>query len=154
MRKKVSVVAAIFVLIAVIAGCGPKTGSESKEYDLTALSNELLESEAFSDILSPVKLEIISPLYGFEAADIDESTVYCSTGATTEEIALFKCKDEAAAKRVLEKAEARAQSQKTIYASYAPAEPAKIDDGYVARDGVYVFYIISDDGDIVRGMMR
>jgi hypothetical protein len=59
-----------------------------------------------------------------------------------------------AAARVLEKAQARAQSQKDIYASYAPAEPPKIDDGFVKSDGVYVFYIISADAEIVNGIMK
>lgn len=149
MKRSVLAVIVIFILITAITGCAPKAGS----YNLTETADKLVESDAFSDILGPVTLQIAAQVYGFDSADIEESVIYCSTGATTEEIGLFKCVDEAAAQRVLEKAQARAESQKTIYASYAPAEPPKIDDGYVKRDGVYVFYVISADGDIVRGIM-
>lgn len=149
MRKLSLISIVVCILVFALSACGGTKG-----YDMTQLSGDLLDSEAFSDILSPVDIKIGAGLYGFDSADVGDYVLYCSTRATTEEIGMFKCVDETAAQRVLESAQARAQSQKAIYESYAPAEPPKLDDGYIKADGVYVFYIISANGDTVREIMK
>ncbi|MEA4894061.1 MAG: DUF4358 domain-containing protein [Oscillospiraceae bacterium] len=140
--KKLSLILITFCMIfAVFTGCGRKT--VPAEYDLAALATQLQESGAFSDFLSPVTKEIAASFYGFEDSDVTDCVVYCSTGATTEEIALFKCSGEEAASKLKANADKRIETQKTIYESYAPAEPPKLDDAIVKKDGLYVFYIVS-----------
>lgn len=154
MKKTILIVLAACLLLCAFAGCGDNGANEGKEYDLEALSKSLADSGAFSDILSPVKKEIASTLYGFDSADIEELSLSCSTGATTEEIGLFKCVDEAAAGRVLDRAQARIEAQKTAYESYAPGEIPKLDEAYVKSDGVFVFYIVSKDAAKVSEIMK
>lgn len=153
MRKTILTVLALCLLISVLAGCGSKP-SEKADYDLEALSAKLVESSAFSDILSPVNPDIAAAFYGFDAGDVDSMSIYCSTGATTEEIGLFKCVDDAAAARVLEKAEARVVSQKTAYESYAPEEVPKLEDAIVKADGVFVFYIVANNYSEVNSIIK
>ena len=129
------------MILGIFAGCAQK--AKPAEYDLAALATKLQDSGAFSDFLSPITKEIASSFYGFEDAEVTDCVVYCSTGATTEEIALFKCADEAAANKVKANADNRIKTQKAIYESYAPAEPPKLDDAIVKQDGLYVFYIVS-----------
>ena len=139
MKRTLSILLAVCMLMALAAGCGAK----EKGYALDVVAENLESSGAFSDILSELDLNVASMLYGFDSADVSESKLLCSTGATTEEIGLFKCVDEDAAKRVLSFAEKRAASQRKAYESYAPAEMPKLDDAIIRRDGVYVFYIVS-----------
>lgn len=127
----------------VFSGCGQKT--EPVEYDLAALSSQLEQSGAFSDILSPVTKEIAASFYGFDSAEVTECVVLCSTCATTEEIALFKCANEDAATKLKANATARVETQRTVYESYAPGEMPKLDDAIVKQNGLYVFYIVSAD---------
>lgn len=127
----------------VFSGCGQKV--ESVEYDLTALSSQLEKSGAFSDILSPITKDIASSFYGFDSAEVTECVVLCSTCATTEEIALFKCANEEVATKLKANASARVEKQRTTYESYAPLEMPKLDDAIVTQNGLYVFYIVSAD---------
>ncbi len=143
MKRTLSILLAVCLFMMCAVGCGAK----AKEYDLQILSEALQESGAFSDILSEVDVNVASFLYGFDNADVSQCKLLCSTGATTEEIGLFKCVDAEAAERVIAFAKNRVISQRTAYESYAPAEMLKLDDSIVKLDGVYVFYIVSADSE-------
>ena len=150
MKKTLSIILAFCLFAAIATGCAPKAA----EYDLDLLSDKLESSGAFSDILSEVELPVAAILYGFNEADIAEGKLLCSTGATTEEIGLFKCVDESAAAKVFSAAEARVSSQRSAYESYAPAEMPKLDEAIVVNDGVYVFYIVSADAEAAAAAMK
>jgi hypothetical protein len=151
MKKIILIILVVCMLAAVASGC---TTTTTRSYDMTKLSQALLDAGVFSDILSPMPIETGVMVYGFKAEDIVDYRLYFSTRATAEEIGMFKCTDVNAAQRVLERCQARAEEQKETYVSYAPGEPPKIDDGYIKADGVYVFYIIGADGDGVREIMK
>lgn len=142
MRKYLTISIVILLIFTAFTGCG---GARDIHFEPQSLADELLKSEAFSDILSPITPVIASALFGVEQADIESCSVYCSTGATAEEIAVFRCSDEAAAQRVELGAKARAQSQKEAYESYAPQEIPKLDAASIRRAGVYVVYIVAED---------
>lgn len=152
MKKIMLTMMALCLFVTAFAGCGGK--SNEKEYDLEALSSEIVASDAFSDILNQVNPDIAPTFYGFDAADVESMSLYCSTGATTEEVGIFKCKDEDAASRVLEKAKERVDFQKTSYESYAPAEVPKLNDAIVKAEGVYVFYIVANDYTAVNKILK
>ena len=142
--KKISLVLlAACMAFGVFSGCAQK--AKPVEFDLEALSSQLEQSGAFSDILSPVSKEIAASFYGFEDADVTSCVVLCSTGATTEEIGLMKCTSEDAATKIEANAAARVETQRAIYESYAPGEMPKLDDAIVTQSGLYVFYIVSAD---------
>jgi len=142
--KRLSLVLLTFCMVlGIFTGCAQK--AKPAEYDLEAIATQLQDSGAFSDFLSPITKKIAASFYGFEDADVTDCVVYCSTGATTEEIALFKCANEEVAATLKANADKRIETQKAIYESYAPAEPPKLDDAIVTQDGLYVFYIVSAD---------
>lgn len=142
--KKISLsILSLCLILVGFTGCVQV--AEPVEYDLQTLSNQLKESGAFSDILSPVTLDIAAQFYGIETSKIAEYSMLCSTGATTEEIALFKCTNVDSAAKVMTAAKARVETQRTTYESYAPGEMPKLDDAIVIQNDVYVFYIVSAD---------
>ena len=143
---------AFCMVFGVLTGCAEK--AKPAEYDLEALGKQIEESGAFSDILSPVNKEIAASFYGFEDAEVTECVEYCSTGATTEEIALLKCASEEAAVKIKTNAQARVETQRTIYESYAPMEMPKLDDAIVTQDGLYVFYIVSADSSKIQAVLE
>ena len=97
------------LLFSLLAGCG---GGIPGGLDAEALTTALLGSGAFSDLLSPVDADVAGLLYGYAAVDVSSVSVYCGTGATAEEIAVFKAVDPAAADRLKEAAEQRIKEQK------------------------------------------
>lgn len=154
MKRSLPTIMVLLCIFTALAGCGNGGSDEAHEYDIDELSAKIVDSGAFSDILSEVNDDIVISYYGFDAADVDSMNVYISTGATTEEVGLFKCTDTDAASRVLEKAQERAKAQKTAYQSYAPAEVPKIDDAVIKADGVYVFYIVANDYGPVNSLLK
>ncbi|MEG0035472.1 MAG: DUF4358 domain-containing protein [Oscillospiraceae bacterium] len=152
MKNKILLLLAVGVPFCLISGCVP--AAKPAEYDLAALSSEVSKSGAFSDLLSPVQVDVAASLYSFDPKDVAECNLLCSTGATTEEIGLFKCSDEAAATRVKSAADARVKSQRTAYESYAPNEMPKLDEAIVSQNGLYVFYIVSTDSAKVDAVLK
>lgn len=151
MKKKLTLILTACILLAALAACGDKT--TAKAYDLAAIAADLKENGGYSDIISPVERDVAAKLYGVDAGGISECQVYCSTKATTEEIGLFKCTDEAAAEKLFAAAKARVSSQRSIYSSYAPAEMPKLDDAIVKQDGNTVFYIVTADSEKAQAVL-
>ena len=142
MKKLLITVFVILLICCVFTACG---SVKEIQFEPQNAADELHKSEAFSDILSPVGPAIAAMLYGVEEADIDSCSVLCSTGATAEEIAVFRCKDETSAAKVEQGAKARVQSQKEAYESYAPQEIPKLDAAAIRRAGVYVVSVVAED---------
>lgn len=151
--KKISLVflAICMMIFGLFSACTRET--ETVTYDFESLSSQLEESGAFSDILSPVELDIAAQFYGIDPNDVSESKVLCSTVATTEEIALFKCVSTEAAAKVKAAAAERVETQRATYESYAPQEMPKLDDAIVMQNGVYVFYIVSADASKAQAVL-
>lgn len=84
-------------------------------------------------------------IYGISQEDIEEYEAYVSTGATAEEIAVIKAKDEATAESMEEKLTERVEAQKNSFANYIPKEVEKLEEAVVYQEGVYVVLSISND---------
>lgn len=155
MKKRCIIPILVFsLLLGGLSACSVSKNGGFAEYDLKLLAEDIVESEAFSDILTEVSQDIAKSLYGYGAEDVIEGRLLCSTGATTEEIGLFKCRDKEAASRVLEKAEARIVTQGNIYESYAPEEIPKLNNAVCKAEGNYVFYIVSTDSKSVKQVLK
>lgn len=157
MRRKTGAILLSLFLLAFLAGCaanGVVPSPDVTAYDLDSLAGDLCASDAFSDILSTVSDEIALGLYGYDEKDVLECVVLCSTGATSEEIGLFRCADDEAAIRVAAAAENRAAAQKIAYESYAPDEIPKLDNAVIKSQGQYVFFVVSKDSDTVDKLLK
>ncbi len=150
MKKLLILSLALLLLLCALAGCG---GRKPVQFEPQEAAGALLDSKAFSDILSPVQPVIAAVLYGVPLENVDACSVYCSTGATAEEIAVFRCRDEAAAAALKQTAQQRLQEQKDAYSSYAPQEIPKLDNALLRASGVYVVCVVAEDYDAVRPIL-
>lgn len=130
--------------IFAFAGC---SGSETKELDIEKLSTDLLEQVEFKDTLTKIDSDMISKLYSIDYAE--DEIVYVSTGATAEEIALFKLKDSSDAQKAYDAVNKRLDYQKNSYELYIPEEMVKLDAAVVELYGNYVIFCVSD-GDTAK----
>lgn len=144
--KKTSA-ALLALCLSLLALCACTSGGEQADFSLEDCSRELLGSDAFTDLLSPIETETAAMLYGFDASLLAEAQVYCSTGATAEEIALFKANDESGAADIEAACNARVEAQKESYSNYVPEEVPKLEKAIVRRSGVYVVYVTANDSD-------
>lgn len=142
MKKLRSLTLLLLLALSIFAGCGSE---KPVQFDPAQAATELVDSGAFQDILSPIGQQIAASLYAVDEASIAACSVYCSTGATAEEIAIFQCVDEAAAEAVEAAVHTRLENQALAYESYAPETVPKIERADVRIQGVYVACVVSED---------
>lgn len=130
------------IMMAAMSGCSGK--EEITVLDISSLTSELLEQAEFEDELSPVDDEVIKKLYDIE--DYVNASVYLSSGATAEEIAVFEFDGRDTAAAGLKKAQERVEEQRTDFESYIPKEIPKLDRAVVKQEGNYVIVCVSNSG--------
>ena len=151
MKKLLLLALAAALMLCIFSGCGKEQPKVS--FDPAEAAQALLDSKAFSDILSPVDEKVAANLYSADPGKITACAVYCSTGATAEEVAIFQCSDEAAASELEESARARLESQAAAYAGYGPQEVPKLENADVRVAGVYMACVVSADADAAAGVL-
>ena len=141
MKKLKKALALVFILSisAALAACG---GGGGTQMDAQALANELMEEVEFVDELSPVKSEMVPKLYGIDNAQ--EAYVYMGSGATAEEVAVFKFADEQAAEDGLAKLQDYIAARKDSFANYIPGEVARLDNAVIKQSGEYLALCVSE----------
>lgn len=122
--------------------------SSASEVSVSDLATKLLNGVKYDDELSPIEDGLFSTIYpDIPESDVAESSIYLSSGSTAEEIAVFKAADEKAADEIKAGLEARAESQKTSFKDYVPAEVDRLDKAVIVENGVYVVFSVSGDPD-------
>ena len=151
MKKIASIVSGFAVCVAmlfVLVGCGEKQQS----VNLDILSQELLDKVTFQDDLVLLDQEVATHLYPM--TEDTKGKVLAGSGATAEEIALFETKEESEAKKMLEVAQKRVESQKSAFENYAPKEMEKLNKAIIFQKGNYVVVCITDDGDNAKKVLN
>ncbi len=135
--RKAALVWAVLLLALTISACGGKT----QAVDVDQLAGELLEQVAFEDELTELDDSMVAALYGVENAQ--EQKVYLSSGATAEEVAVFRFATEEEAQAALAVLEQRLESRRTDFANYMPDEAARLDNAVLERSGCFVALCVS-----------
>lgn len=134
------------LLLAALCACG-KGGEKEALPPFSQLADQLLDSGAFTEALSPVAAQTGCLLYGLEPTVGTEIWFSMSSGATGEEIAAFRCADAATAELTAEACRARLSQQAELYASYKPEEVPKLEGALLLRlDNVVLLCVAADSG--------
>ncbi len=151
MKNIVKGVKFVLILCAVVlsVACAKK---ESGSYDFKAsdLASSIVESMKFEDDLAEVDKDSVISKYDTDMLNIDNSSVYMSTTATSEEVAVFVLEDETQAQTVLEKCTSRIEAQRTVYSSYAPQEVTRLDNSYIEKRKNIVVLCVTSDTDAAK----
>lgn len=141
--KKTIITVIVLTFAILMTACG----KAEKNIDVEALAKQLHQEVTFSDELSAIDGEMAQLLYNID--DAVKQSVYLSSGATAEEIAVFELKSDEAAKNAKEKAEDRIKEQIESFRTYVPAEVARLENAIVEVTGRYVIVCVSD-GDAAK----
>ena len=102
----------------------------------------MVEATTFNDEVIAISADIV-PNYYTIPDSVEEYAVYmCPTGATVEEISVFRTSDTAAAEEMIQN---HIDARKAEYESYRPDEVKKLDAASIVKSGDYVAVIIADD---------
>lgn len=132
----------MMAVVPLLASCG---GKEVKDVDIDQLAVSIVESVPFDDVLEPIDDGMIPMLYAIEGHT--DAVLYKGSGATAEEVAIFKMNTAADAEAALSEAQAHIDAQIKAYESYMPDEVVRLEDAVVRQDGVYVTVVVSADPD-------
>lgn len=149
MKRILSAVLAV-LLFGTLCACGGK--SSGRDIDIQALAQELVESGAFSDVMSPLSDNVAKRMYDFEDEDAESFVLYTGTGATAEEIFLVKATGDEA-QDFAEACRERVSEQKTAFKSYVPEEVTKLDAAILETVGDYVILVVAADAAAARAVV-
>ena len=134
--KKIFILLLTFVLI--LSGCS----ANSKDIDAEKLADDLRNKVAFQDELTLTDENVAEKLYNID--DFAEAYLYIGSGATAEEIAVFKFDNADKAKAALDNAKQRIADQKEDFASYIPEEVKRLDNSVVKQYGTCLVVCVSE----------
>jgi len=138
--KRLLIPALAVILFLSCFGCSSK-----KELSVDTLSDELINGDVFSETLEPIDLEILNYIYDISDDDYEEAVVYCSSGSTSDELAIFKAKDADALKRIQDAVQKRIDEQISAFQNYVPSAVPKLESAYNTTYGNYVILCVSTD---------
>ena len=126
-------------------------GKESFRDDLSCayISKEICDETSNSELFSSYSKDDITTIFGNSELYDDSSVVYSTETNDIDEIGVFHCPGEDAAKALLvvlkNYISDLQENQKAFIASYAPREIPKLEDAEVRRYKNYVVYTVLDE---------
>lgn len=134
-------------LMLPLMACSPKTEPTPFPPNLTT---QLLEAEVFSDDLELLESELAWMFYGLDETDLapeqlSGASIFRSTGATCEEVALLSFTDAAAAQIAAAALKNYIAAQAEINEDYRPAELPKLKQAVLECRGANVLLLVAND---------
>lgn len=148
MKKKISALLTVALLAALLGGC-----SQAKEVtlDINATATQMIAASDLEFELVKMGDKIVEKYY--EVEGVTEYVMYGeATGASAEEITIFKVEKAENVAAVQEMFQSRIEYQRARYENYVPSELVKIAEGTVVVNGNYVAYIVSKDTAAARSV--
>lgn len=152
MKKLMAAVLAAMMMLSLTAcsGNGESSGasessqssSQAETVTADALAQKMVEATTFNDEVIAISEDVVPNYYTLPDSVSDYAVYMCPTGATVEEISVFRTDDAAAVEEMIQNHLAARTAE---YESYRPAEVQKLDNAAVVKEDGYVAVIIADD---------
>lgn len=129
------------------ASVGIQTGSDARVADLAKTLNSDVEH---GETLTELDGGGLERVYRIDAADVADAAGYTGSGATVDQISVWKAADSAAADRIWDTLRNFLDTQIENYSSYMPDEVPKLEDAVLERSGEYIALCVSEDPETAR----
>lgn len=128
------------VLIFTLVSCGTKTVEFQSVKDVVS-------KVTFRDLTYEPDLDVTLSQYNITDGIAEYYRITSGTGATAEEITVFKASDSSKIADIVKKCEERKASVGEMYQTYKPDEMPMIEDAQIFSKGDYVIYICVDNSE-------
>lgn len=145
-KKRVRIGMVFMLLLSIAAGCSSKKEDDVKYFDMQKLADQLQEELGFEALIKAEE-DVVFDLYPLEKEDVDAYLVYVSSGATTEEIAIFKAREKDKVEDMMASIQTRIADQEESFATYRPEELTRLENKRIEQRGQYVILCISNNPD-------
>lgn len=123
------------------------SGNDAK---VTDLANTLNSDVEHGETLTELDGAGLGRVYRIDASDVEAAAGYTGSGATVDQISVWKATDEAAADRIWDTLRDFLDAQIENYSSYMPDEVPKLEDAVLQRSGEYIALCVSEDPEAAR----
>lgn len=132
--------------------------AEEKAVDVSNIAASLNSDIEYTDTLTEVDLDTAKMFLNLTDVEVEEAYIYESSGATAEEIVVFKCKDSDSASKAKTAFEQRVEEQTENFTDYVPEEVPKLKDAVIITSkDIAVLSVSGDSGkakDIIEGAIK
>lgn len=151
--KKVMAAALLLCLALTACSSTPKESESptpspsspaSTAYELT-LADDVMASGAFSEELEELEQDMAVTLYGVDGNALEAVKAYHSSGASAEEVAVFRFLDEHGASEAKPALELYLSDRVESYADYLPGEVPKLESAICEQKGNTILLLVADD---------
>ena len=141
MKRTLMIFLAVIVVLSVSA-CGNKADiSNASAVDIAA---SVKEGVTFVDDMLEVKNEIVADFYSLPEGVTEMKVYMSSSGATSEELAIFKCKDAQTAELVKKACEKRIEDLNEKFEDYIPGELTRLENAIIKERDGFVMFVCAD----------
>ena len=137
MKKLILILCCLLMLVS--------CGAPEKTVEMSVVTNTVKNTATFRDMTYEPETQVVLDFYALSNEVSECYLIISATGATAEEIAVFKLSDKSNAASVLEKCETRKQDRIDLYKDYRPDEMGILEETEIFSKGDYVFYICADN---------
>jgi len=132
----------IFIMACMLlVGCNKE--NKSINIDINSVSKSLVENIGFKDSLELLDSEIVTMFY--EIPDKTEYVLYMGSGATAEELAIFKLNDEQKVEEMTNNIKTHIENQILQFEDYNNEEMKKLENYILKVKDNYVVLCVTDD---------
>ncbi len=133
----------LFFIMACMLLVGCNKENKSINIDINSVSKSLVENIEFKDSLELLDSEIVKMFY--EITDNTEYVLYMGSGATAEELAIFKLADEQKVEEMIKNIKAHIENQILQFEDYNNEEIKKLENYILKVKDNYVVLCVTDD---------
>ncbi len=145
------VLAFALAMMLLLAGCA---GSDEQVIDLEEASKAVAEGNFFTDDMNPAKTDVLLALYGLTQDEVAQVVGYVGSGATAEELTLWKASSSDAAAAIAEKVQGRVDTQISSFQDYNPEEVPKLESAVILQKGNFVALCVCADNAAAREILE
>lgn len=157
MRKRLFLFIMVLILMFAMTGCADadkNKGQNEGQIDSEQLAAYLAEHITFQDMMDRLDDLPVAELYDLDADEFETMTVYASTGATAEEIAVFSVKTEEQIEEITEAIHERIEDQQDGFRNYVPSELTKLANPLVTQVENCIVFVVCDDKAQAESVLR
>ncbi len=141
---------ALLLVAVILTACG-KSAVSSVNVD--EFAKAISQSLNFDDELMPIDREMAFYIHDVEEL-VESVCVYLGSGATAEEVAVFKAKNQIAVKELKEEIAEYIEDKRKEYENYIPEEVARINKAVMVENGNLVVLCINQDNEKSRSFIE
>lgn len=144
--KKIFLLTLLLLLLVCLMACN-SASADLSNVSAAKMADSVKESITFVDDMFNIKNEMVPDFYNLPDGVTELKVFMSSSGATAEELAIFKCDSAQTAEAVVKSCEKRIEALKEKFEDYIPEELVKIENAVIEKRDVFVMFVCADSTD-------